>query len=837
MMVADMHPDIADLEAFTLGTLDDASLADIESHVADCPTCQERAAGASGDNLVELLRRVHAQSADRNDTVTEAAAQAPTPAPVPVLTEGLTLPPSADDTDAVDVIPPELARHERYRVRRLLGAGGMGSVYEAEHRVMQRAVAVKVINRVFTTSPAAVERFRREVRAAAMLSHPNIVSTHDAEDAGNSLFLVMEYVEGISLARLVKEGGPLPVAQACDYVRQAALGLQHAHERGMVHRDIKPDNLMLVASPVPSAPGVVKVLDFGLASLTAERGGRLTDANVVMGMPERGSGLTDANVVMGTPDYMAPEQAKDARTADIRADVYSLGCTLYYLLTGSVPYPADTSLLKILAHREQPLPSLRKVCPAVPPELAAVVARLLAKQPEDRFRTPAEVAAALEPFTRTSKPRDKKRGRKHRWQLAAAVLFAGLIAAAGVVFYIKTDNGTIEIQTDDENVKIIAERNGKQVTVLDPGSRQSWVVDTGEWTVRLDGNPDGLKLQMPNTFKLNRGDRQVVRVKRVNGPAVAVKPEAEKKVGEVRRFSARDWRPWVTQALFSADGRRVVALGGDIRVFDTASGELLTVMGNGPLYYGWGLALAPDGKIAYQSTDSGLVLVFDMKSGAEVGRFEAPAKGPSQLQLSPDGKKILIRVVQAGKHRLCEAPSGKELALLEARAAFLTPDGARIALLRDKRIVFWDIAAGKEVGGFDTGHEQGWLRDISADGRLLVTDWLSEDGERTVSVWDVATGKEQCSFKVSRETPPHVAISPDGRRILTGSDPREPATNQPVILWDVATGKEVWRMTGPEKGVFSLTFSADGRSALVSGTEGALRLWRLPELSVPKDKP
>src|SRR5262249_48397369 len=218
------------------------------------------------DRLVGLLRTAHAAAAEgrKDDTLRDAATQPPASADDFTASPDTAFPATEA---AADEAPEALACHGRYRVVRLLGQGGMGAVYEAEHRVMQRPVALKVINRAFTASPAAVERFRREVRAASKLSHPNVVTAFDAETAaGGTHFLVMEFVAGSTLARLVKQRGPLPVAEACDYVRQAALGLQHAHERGMVHRDVKPENLILTHD------GCVKVLDFGLAALSAEGG-------------------------------------------------------------------------------------------------------------------------------------------------------------------------------------------------------------------------------------------------------------------------------------------------------------------------------------------------------------------------------------------------------------------------------------------------------------------------------------------------------------------------------------------------------------------------------------
>src|SRR5262249_54421834 len=203
-------------------------------------------------------------------------------------------------------IPDPLREHPRYRVVRLLGRGGMGNVYLAEHRHMGRLVALKVIDPSILDNPAAVRRFRQEVKAAARLTHPNIVQAYDADEAGGLHFLVLEYVEGQQLAAYVAEAGPLPYPEACEYARQAALALQYAHGAGLVHRDVKPHNLMVTPD------GRIKVLDFGLARVLAR--------------PGAAAGATQAGALMGTPDYLAPEQARAAATAHRPAGAHNPRC-------------------------------------------------------------------------------------------------------------------------------------------------------------------------------------------------------------------------------------------------------------------------------------------------------------------------------------------------------------------------------------------------------------------------------------------------------------------------------------------------------------------------------
>jgi serine/threonine protein kinase len=269
-----------------------------------------------------------------------------------------------------------------YLLLDLLGEGGMGEVYKARHRRLGRVVALKAICQGQLDDLDAQVRFQREIKAVGHLDHPNIVRALDADEANGVHFYVMEYVEGTDLGKLVEQRGPLRIELACYCILQASLGLQHAHERGLVHRDIKPSNLLLT-----HGDNTVKLLDLGLARLDRLR--EKADASQT---------LTIAGVVIGTPDFIAPEQARDAHSADIRADLYSLGCTFYFLLTGEVPFPEGSLIEKLLKHQmDEPVPLVQRR-PDTPPAVCAVVSRLMAKRPDDRYRTPAEVVDALAPL-------------------------------------------------------------------------------------------------------------------------------------------------------------------------------------------------------------------------------------------------------------------------------------------------------------------------------------------------------------------------------------------------------------------------------------------------------
>jgi serine/threonine protein kinase/formylglycine-generating enzyme required for sulfatase activity len=443
-----------------------------------------------------------------------------------------------------------------YTLLEKLGEGGMGVVYRAQHRRMKRLVAVKMVAKKEIGSPDAVKRFYREVETAAKLNHTNIVQAYDAREHEGVHYLVMEYVEGKDLAAVVKQRGPLPVAQAVDYVIQAARGLHYAHKHGVVHRDIKPSNLML------DKEWTVKILDMGLARVA----GIADDSN--------GDGLTAMGQVMGTLDYMAPEQALDAHHADARADIYSLGCTLYRLLTGRVLYKGESLMQILMAHRELPIPPLCKASPDVSPQLDGVYQKMVAKKPEDRYRSMTEVIAALETcagknsasapsyadeptatFTadgnlsfshgttpgklatavktqvenlagatcsqqasteETSKHlrRDAKLlavPRKKKTLLVSIGLgIVGIIVLSAIISVL-TSKGTLEIVTDDPNVQVAVKQNGELVEVVDAKSGWKISLKSGEYELAPQGSTDKFRLE-PNSVVVTRGDTVTAKV-------------------------------------------------------------------------------------------------------------------------------------------------------------------------------------------------------------------------------------------------------------------------------------------------------------------------------------
>ncbi|HEV3167219.1 MAG TPA: serine/threonine-protein kinase, partial [Isosphaeraceae bacterium] len=268
----------------------------------------------------------------------------------------------------------------KYKLLKFRGRGAMGIVFKAQHPDFDRSVAIKVLPKSIVDRPRSVARFLREIRSTAALNHPNLVVAYDADVIDGTYCLIMEYVTGRSLKVLLQQFGRLPPMWACDCVRQAALALQHIHECGLVHRDVKPSNLLVTTIPPEQRP-VVKLLDIGLARFVSEA--------------EEEGGLTRAGQIVGTGNYMAPEQVTDARKADIRADIYGLGVTFFELLTGTPPLAGQTLVQTYMNRLRTEPPRLSSLCPNVPRGLDAVVAKMLMRDVAERYQSPAALAADL----------------------------------------------------------------------------------------------------------------------------------------------------------------------------------------------------------------------------------------------------------------------------------------------------------------------------------------------------------------------------------------------------------------------------------------------------------
>jgi serine/threonine protein kinase len=282
----------------------------------------------------------------------------------------------------------------KYRLLELIGAGGMGQVYLAAHKTMRRLVALKLLSLRPGADPSILPRFQREARAMAALDHPHIVKAFDADQDDKIHYIVLEYVDGVSLSELIKQQGPMPVERAANFICQAALGLHHAHQMGIIHRDIKPGNMLL------DREGLVKILDMGLARVFHDNADNLTLQH-------------NAGQALGTADYLAPEQATNSHEVDPRADVYALGGTLYYLLMGRAPFQGASTTQKLAWHQLKMPPAIRQQRPEVPAAVEAIVNKMMAKKAEDRFASAEEVREVLDAWAGPTLPPHEKEMRQH----------------------------------------------------------------------------------------------------------------------------------------------------------------------------------------------------------------------------------------------------------------------------------------------------------------------------------------------------------------------------------------------------------------------------------------
>ena len=434
-----------------------------------------------------------------------------------------------------------------------IGAGAMGQVFKAEHRRMRRIVAIKLLTESANSDPSAILRFEREVAAAAKIIHPNIVTVHDADCVNGIHFFVMDFIEGRDLSVMVYQDGPTSISNAVDYILQAAKGLQSAHNKGIVHRDIKPANLVL------NTEGTIKILDLGLARID------LDDET-----PVRAS-LTSPSTIMGTIDYMSPEQALDTRTADGRTDIYALGCTLHYLLTGRTVFEGGTLMKRLLAHREEPVPSLQTLRPDVPDQLDSIFRTMMAKSLDDRYQsmhdliidlkafqqdnqetavlarptslskppmlrktvpqtdafnpTPAEMSVVNVPAanatdvhpsivpTQVSRGAPRKKTQSRLQRLVGLALFGGTLMMLGlVVFSLKTKAGTLVVTVNESEVQVdVLDQDGKvEITRKGGQGKISIAVDPGKH--RLQVTKDGFSV-FGQDFEIQQGGQQPITAK------------------------------------------------------------------------------------------------------------------------------------------------------------------------------------------------------------------------------------------------------------------------------------------------------------------------------------
>ena len=635
-----------------------------------------------------------------------------------------------------------------YTVVGKIGAGGMGEVHRALHRRMDRYVALKLLP----------PNLHQEVRSAAKLTHPNIVTAYDAGEYEGRPFLVMELVDGCDLQRHVQEKGPLPVEQAVDFTVQSARGLDYAHRRGIIHRDVKPANLIL------GAEGTVKVLDLGLALLPANQ---------------------QATGTAGTVDYLAPEQTGEPSRADERSDVYSLGCTLFFLLTGKPVHEGRTTLEKLLAHREKPVPSLLQVRPEVPPALDAVFQRMVAKRPEDRFQSVAEVIEALDNV------RARMSSKKHWFILAAGLV---ILSVGCIVLF------SLSAQQPNSKIEVPSTEDGK----------------------KPDENPTVASQGEDTTKKLAQPVPPVDTAKKPSPPS---SPLYTRNPVLLRAFKGH--RATVRSVAFSPDNTLLASASADgtIKLWDVANVKAATTLQG---HTGWveSVAFSPDGAFLASGGEDRTVKLWDMASGSLLTTLRGHSDGVDAVTFSPKGELV----ASASRDKtiiLWDVKSRQQKTTLlghrqGVKSVAFSPDGTTLASTSyDKTVRLWDVAAGKETSSLKGHQKYVFCVAYSPDGKTLATGSY----DRTVILWDVEKKVSKAVLQGHDSQVFSLAFGPDNESLATSG-----GWDQTVKLWNLQRNKAIVTFRVTEDRLNSVNALALNRSGtlLATGSEDYIvRVWQL----------